>query len=561
MPWTRILAAIGVTSALLAAPALAHATTTYCVDKPSCETAGGTHENTLDDALSAAQSSGSRDRIEIGPGTYDNTSPANIPAGVDIVGSGSGPGGTLLTRSDTSTYNFAFKLTTASPSTISSLAVQVPNALAPLGFDTNAQMTDVTVDVASGVTYGTGVNIRPDGSLSHSTVNVPLSATGSTGVGLADGTSVSDSTISGPLGVQLSGSSAATVQRTTIHAYEGLRTEDDELTIDNSLIRTESGGQGTDPGNFGIYATVQGGSIPPFMHATALTLVGPGAAGSVGMLVDGQEGIVRDSIVRGYEKSFVVDSLSAPSPSLLVAYSNYDTSPVDEMSSPPPVTIIESHRVTGDPDFVNPSGGNYRLAPGSPLIDAGDPSGLAAGESSTDLDGNPRIVGAHDVGAYELQPFTAPPSPPATPDKTAPTFSSVSETNRVFAVGKSATPVSAKRIKTGTTFRYTLSEAANVKLVIAQKLPGRRVGKACRKPSRRNRLARRCTRFVNKGTLTRTGSASQNSVRFSGRIGRRALGPGSYRVTITATDGAGNVSKHASLSFGVVKPAKKKPHR
>ena len=562
MPRTRILAPMAVAAALLVTPALAHATT-YCVNKPSCETAGGTHESTLNAALFAAQSSGNRDRIEVGPGTYDNVDPRDIPAGVDIAGSGSGAGGTLITRSDTSTYSVAFQITSADNSTISNLAVQVPNAFDPIGIDASAQMTDVTVGVAGGVTYGTGVNVRPDGSLSHSAVNIPLSASGSTGVQLADGTSVSDTTISAPLGLTLNGSAAATVQRTTIDAYEGIRTEDDELTIDNTLIRTETGGQGTDPGNYGIYSTVQGGSITPFMHASALTLVGPGTAtaGSVGMLVDGQEGVVRDSIVRGYEKSFTVDSLGTSSATLLVAYSNYDTSPIDEMSSPPPVAITESHRVSGDPSFVNPSAGNYRLAAGSPLIDAGDPSGLAAGESSTDLDGNPRIAGAtHDVGAYELQPFTAPPSPPGSPpgtkDTTAPLFTHVSLTNKVFAVGRAATPVSAKKAKTGTTFRFTLSEVSKVRLAIAQQLPGRRVGKSCRRPSPRAH-GKRCVRFVNKGTLTRNGRAGANSVKFSGRIGRRALKPGRYRVVISATDAAGNVSKRATLSFRVIPAAKK----
>jgi hypothetical protein len=295
------------------------------------------------------------------------------------------------------------------------------------------------------------------------------------------------------------------------------------------------------------------------LHATGLTLVGAGAADSVGMVVNGQEGVVRDSIVRGYEKSFTADSLSASSSSLLVAYSNYDTSPVDEDNSQPPITITESHRVSGDPAFVDPSSGNYRLAAGSPLIDAGDPAGLAAGESSTDLDGNPRIVGAaHDVGAYEVQPPAPSPSPPPAPspvvkDTVAPVFSKVSLTNKVFAVGGGNTAVSAKKTKTGTTFRFNLSEDARVRFVIAQRLPGRRSGKACRKPSAKNRGRRSCTRFVKRGTLVRTDKSGANSLKFTGRIGRRALKPGRYRVTITATDAAGNSSKPKTLSFTIVR--------
>jgi predicted outer membrane repeat protein len=62
-----------------------------------------------------------------------------------------------------------------------------------------------------------------------------------------------------------------------------------------------------------------------------------------------------------------------------------------------------------DPRFVAagplaPStGGNLRLRAGSPAINAGDNSFVPAG-STTDLDGNPRIVGGRvDMGAYEFQ--------------------------------------------------------------------------------------------------------------------------------------------------------------
>ena len=56
---------------------------------------------------------------------------------------------------------------------------------------------------------------------------------------------------------------------------------------------------------------------------------------------------------------------------------------------------------TGDPRFVDPENGDYRLRAGSPCIDGGDASYLRdAGD--TDLDGNPRIVGeAPDLGCYE----------------------------------------------------------------------------------------------------------------------------------------------------------------
>ena len=53
----------------------------------------------------------------------------------------------------------------------------------------------------------------------------------------------------------------------------------------------------------------------------------------------------------------------------------------------------------GDPLFVDPANGNYRLAGGSPCIDAGYTDVVLF---DTDLDGNPRIRGAAvDLGCYE----------------------------------------------------------------------------------------------------------------------------------------------------------------
>ena len=131
---------------------------------------------------------------------------------------------------------------------------------------------------------------------------------------------------------------------------------------------------------------------------------------------------------------------------------------------------------------------------------------------------------------------------------------------------KSGTAVKArKKVKRGTTIRYTLSEAAKVTLRFERKSKGRRVKKGkkrvCAKRTRKNRKKRKCNRFKSAGTLTRASKAGKNSVKFSGRIGKKALKRGSYRLVVQGTDAAGNKSKRRTLSFKVVKPKKKHKRR
>ena len=89
---------------------------------------------------------------------------------------------------------------------------------------------------------------------------------------------------------------------------------------------------------------------------------------------------------------------------------------------------------------------------------------------------------------------------------------------------------------------------------IERALPGRKVGRKCRPESRRLRKRKRCTRYVRKATLTRRKrKAGANTVSFSGRIGRKALRAGRYRVTVSAKDAAGNRSKGRRTSFTIVR--------
>jgi glucose/arabinose dehydrogenase len=161
---------------------------------------------------------------------------------------------------------------------------------------------------------------------------------------------------------------------------------------------------------------------------------------------------------------------------------------------------------------------------------------------------SPPTGGAAQTGGGTTTTTTT--SPVATPDRVRPVISAVSLKRSRFAVGAGSTAVNATA--RGTTFRYTLSEAATVGIRIERQLAGRRVGRRCRAPSASNRSRPRCTRLALAGTLRRAGRQGSNSAAFTGRIGRGALLPGRYRATLAATDGAGNVSSGRSVEFTVV---------
>ncbi len=161
-------------------------------------------------------------------------------------------------------------------------------------------------------------------------------------------------------------------------------------------------------------------------------------------------------------------------------------------------------------------------------------------------------------------------------DTTAPKLWAVRIAPRAFAVGRrgrgkkarSAARDSgrrrAKRARRGATVRFKLSEAARVVVRVQRGLPGMRRtvrGKRrCVKPTRalRRRHAKRCLRFRNlRPTLVRSGRRGQNRFRFSGRLGRRALRPGPYRMLLRATDGAGNVSRSRRSGFRIVRASRR----
>jgi hypothetical protein len=143
----------------------------------------------------------------------------------------------------------------------------------------------------------------------------------------------------------------------------------------------------------------------------------------------------------------------------------------------------------------------------------------------------------------------------ASPMATIATLSGLSETNSVFAVAGTSTPLTgttAKRHKRGTAFSFQLDQPAMVTVTIQRKLKGRRVGRACKPNSRRLRHKPKCTRLVTAATLARTGHAGLNRISFSGRVNGRALSPARYQAAFLTTDAAG-ASRPVALSFRIVR--------
>jgi Tol biopolymer transport system component len=155
------------------------------------------------------------------------------------------------------------------------------------------------------------------------------------------------------------------------------------------------------------------------------------------------------------------------------------------------------------------------------------------------------------VFLHALHPTCAPSAKGAGRDTTRPVITRLRATHRRFAVTKRRTARIAAKAKRGTTFIFRLSENARTTITIDRRLNGRRRGKRCVRP--RAGLKRKCTRLVRAVTLIRARTVSgTNRVAYSGRVGKRALAPGSYLATVRATDVAGNRSAPRSLKLTVV---------
>jgi hypothetical protein len=548
-PFARWLVA-GVAAVILvgALPAVAGAAD-YCVDT-SC---GGTNVGSVQGALDQAASTAEADRVFLGANMYPAPDPggfsyhqSNSP--VEIVGQGAGQ--TILT-SPAGGGGAVVSLAGGAGSSIRDLTIRLPfqSVTGLVGLLTSSTARRIEViehQTQSQSNARFGVELEHGGTLEDSSVTLDSEQI-TTAVGFATG--------------------GAAVRRSALSAWSGVRSGYGG-TIENSRVTTSGVGVSahrgattvrssairlTEPVSVGIYGSTSPG-YDVSVNADGVTIIGPGTPDTSGVEAftnfaptQSVKLSLTNSIIRGVSNALVAIKAGAGPATIAASYSDYDAG---GNSSSGGATISEtSVSNVGDAGFSDAAAGNYHLLPGSPLIDSGDP----ATAQGVDLDGNPLVADGNgdgtarrDLGAFELPAIAGGPQsgggsqqggggPPAAPhatDTQAPLISGFRATPSLFTVAPKATPLAAGTPR-GTRFRYTLSEPAKVTLKILRKVAGSR------------------TRYRTIGALTRSEAKGTNSTRFSGRLRKRALRPGRYRVRITAADTAGNRSAARTARFRV----------
>ncbi len=104
---------------------------------------------------------------------------------------------------------------------------------------------------------------------------------------------------------------------------------------------------------------------------------------------------------------------------------------------------------------------------------------------------------------------------------------------------------------------YFLSEASTVSLKLEGRLPGRKVGKKCVKPTAKNHEEKACKVTKQFGSFAGPGTAGVPITVSFASLGLHKLKAGRYTLTLTATDAAGNATSQQT-TFTIKPPKKKK---
>jgi hypothetical protein len=518
----RLALAALVSVAMLALPSLAHAAT-YCVNDSGC---AGVSEPDLQTALNAAMATTSQaDTVQVGtPGPPTGSGWGYSDGGhaanqVDIIGGGAS-NTVLADNAGTVLY------VQGAGSTISDLSVQLPNANST-GIATSGSLSNVDISSLDSTGHNqTGVILIGSGNQTWTTgsINLPAVGTSHNGIvhsgapGIID---LEDLTLSDGLsqGIIAADGDAMTLRRVSLDSAIGVVAIGAHVTMDDLAFRSTRA-----PDIFLV--SEPSGSRDSSADLNHVTAFGAGVPGGVGMLVISSAHSatvnVRNSIVRDFFYLVERSTSSTGAANVNTSYSDIDLIHAQNTNSGSGSGGINAGAgmIDADPLFTNPTAGDLSLKSGSPAVDAGDPAGLAAGDSGTDLLGAPRISnGRQDMGAVELQ-VSPPPTPPAPPvkDTLAPKLT----------LSKLPHKLRLKQLLAGIKFTVTTNEASSINAALSGSASSVKLAKSFNFTLAQKKLGlaagkRRVTLKVPKRILGR-------SHRFT------------VRLTVSATDASGNVS-------------------
>lgn len=545
----RLAAGIAAACAIGAFPAGASAED-YCVaPNDDCE---GLKVDTLEVALDLADQLPEADRIFLGAGTYtapstDGYSYNQSDWPVEIIGRGIGQ--TVLTGPPD--VNVVLHLNAGDPSSVHDLTIDVPDkaALLARGLVTNSVARRIEViEHQTQPSAMRGVELHDGGILDDSTVTID--SDGSTiAVALDErGGSVHHSTLSARSAVV--SAQGGGVFRSRLTGTMGVTQLGGVLDVQGSLIRFDQ--TGISVGSLSGQDTA--------LNADGVTLAGDnygstGARVSTALHPDGNAALrLANSIIRGANTSLKVEAPDQGQATVVASYSDANWANGDVSGPGADVKTSNVSNVMDAVGFADAAAGDFRLLPDSPLVDAGDPfapDGLDLDGMPLVVDGNGDGIARRDLGAFELPPATHLGGDPVgdgagagqlgggqqggtgPSDTAAPVVGAFRASPSVFAIARARTPLAA-RVPRGTRFRYTLSEQGGVTVKIQRVLRG--------------------GGYRTLGRLTRKAASGANSIRFTGRLGKRALRPGRYRVVLTGVDLAGHRSAPRRTRFRIVRP-------
>jgi hypothetical protein len=221
-----------------------------------------------------------------------------------------------------------------------------------------------------------------------------------------------------------------------------------------------------------------------------------------------------------------------------------------------PANVVAVRDTTFDATFAD----LWSALTGSPTWSFGDGSTETGAQVAHDYtvpgDYTITVTASDAAGVTSTETFPVLVGPPV------PRLSAVSETSTRWHEGRApygilpiAPPLPAhrpRRAPTGTTWRFTLSQAATVSFTITREIAGRVLGGSCHALTRANRRRRKCTIARTAGTIALAAPAGLSVLRFQGVLPSGARLPtGTYTVTLVATGVDGASSTH-TLTFTIL---------